>query len=136
MAPLPWRPHLAQLVLHAGPDAAQVDGGHAVEALGRLLGEVAGETDDAGVVERHVQPTIGGDGALDHGGGLRLVRHIAGDADRLATGRGQRIGRGVEGVGVDVGKHDRGARLSERLRGGQPDARTGTGDQGDLAAKS
>ena len=110
-------------------------GGHAVEALGRLLGEVAGEADDAGVVERHVQPAVGSDGALDHRGGLRLVRHVAGDADRLVTGRGQLGGRGVEGVGVDVGEHDSGARLGERLRGGQPDAGAGTGDQGDLTGE-
>ncbi len=106
-----------------------------VEALGRLLGEVAGEADDTGVVERHVQPTIGSDGVLDHGGGLRLVRHVAGDADRLAAGGGQPSGRGVEGVGVDVGEHDSGARLGERLRGGQPDARAGAGDQGDLTGE-
>jgi hypothetical protein len=72
-----------------------------VEALARLLREVAGETEDAGVVECHVQPTVGRDGALDHGGSLRLLRHIARDADRLAAGRGQRRGRGVEGVSVD-----------------------------------
>jgi hypothetical protein len=53
-------------VLHARPDAAQVDGRHAVEALGRFIAKVAGETDDAGVVECHVQPTVGRDGALDH----------------------------------------------------------------------
>ena len=128
MAPLPWRAHLAQLVFHAGPDAAQVDGGHVVEALGRFLGEVAGETDDAGVVERHVQPTIGSDGALDRGGGLRLVRHVAADADRLAAGGGQPSGRGVEGIDVDVSENDSGARFGERLRGGQPDARAGTRD--------
>src|SRR4051794_3196413 len=31
------RAHLAQLVLHAGPDTTQVDGVHAVEVLGQLV---------------------------------------------------------------------------------------------------
>ena len=34
------RAHLAQLVLHAGPDAAQVDRVDAVEAVGGLVGGV------------------------------------------------------------------------------------------------
>ena len=56
--------------------------------------------------------------------------HVAGDPDRLAARGGQPSGRGVKGVGVDVSEHDSGARLGERLRGGQPDARAGAGDQG------
>src|SRR5215207_123711 len=61
------RAHLAEFMLHAGPDTAQIHGGHLVEAFRRLIGEVARETDDAGVVEGHVQPTVGGNGVLDHG---------------------------------------------------------------------
>jgi short chain dehydrogenase len=40
-----------------------------------------------------IQPTIGSTGALNRGDSLRLIRHIAGDPHRLATCRGQRIGR-------------------------------------------
>jgi hypothetical protein len=57
------RAHLAQLVLHAAPDAGEVDRGHAVKALGRLVGRVADVEHDAGVVEGHVEPTEGVDGA-------------------------------------------------------------------------
>jgi hypothetical protein len=93
---------------------------HSVETLGRLLREIAGKTDDASIVERHVQPTIGSDRALDHGSGLRLLGHIARDADRLAAGGGQRSGRGVEGIGVDVSEHDSGARLANACAAASP----------------
>jgi hypothetical protein len=73
---------------------------------------------------------------IDHGGGLRLVRHIAGDPDRLMTGRSKLIGRSAERVPVDVGKYDRGARFSESLDGRKPDAGAGSGDKGDLAPES
>ena len=32
------RAQLAEFMLHAGPDAAQIHGGHVVEALRRLIG--------------------------------------------------------------------------------------------------
>jgi hypothetical protein len=48
------RSHLRELVLHAGPDAAQVDCVDAVEELGRLVGGVGRRCLDPGVVERHV----------------------------------------------------------------------------------
>ena len=90
--------HLEQLVFHAGPDTAQIDGGHGVEGRGRFIGQIAHRAQDTGIVERHVQATEGGDGALDHGGGLRLVRHVAGDTNRLVPGRGQLLGRGAQRV--------------------------------------
>jgi hypothetical protein len=43
--------HLAQLVFHAGPNAAQVDRVHPVEDLGRLVGRVARRGLDPGIVE-------------------------------------------------------------------------------------
>ena len=88
--------HLAQLVLHAGPDAAQVDRADAVEGLGRLVGGVGQREHDAGVVEGHVEPAELGDGALDEGGDLVLVGDVAGDAERPVTGGGQLVGRGAQ----------------------------------------
>jgi hypothetical protein len=103
------RAHLVQLVLHARPDTAQVDRGDPVEVLGRLVGRVAGRDLDAGVVEGHVEPAEGVDRALDEGGNLGLVGHVAGDGERLMTGGGELVGGGAEGVFVDVGEHDGGA---------------------------
>ena len=96
---------------------------------------IAHRAEDTGVVERHVQLTEGGDRALDHGGDLRLVRHVAGDADSPVPGRGQRLGRGAQRVLVDVDEHDGGARLDECLRGRAPDAGARAGDKGDLTRK-
>jgi hypothetical protein len=69
--------HLAELVLHACPDAAQVDRGHAVEVLGRFIGRIGRGNLDAGVVEGHVESAEGGDGAFHHGGDLGFVRDVA-----------------------------------------------------------
>ena len=59
--------HLEQLVFHAGPDTAQIDGDHVVEGTRGFIGQIAHRTQDTGVVERHVQLTEGGNRALDHG---------------------------------------------------------------------
>jgi hypothetical protein len=129
------RAHLTQLVLHAGPDAALVDRGDAVEVLGRLFGGVRRRDHDAGVVEGHVEPAEGVHRAVDEGGDLGLVGHVAGDAERLMTGGGQLVGGGAEPVLVDVGEHDSGAGCGEGLGGVTPHARAGAGDDGDLVAK-
>jgi hypothetical protein len=75
--------HLAELVFHACPDTAQVDRVDTIQALGRLIGRVTRRNLHAGIVERHVQPTEGGNRALDHRGGLSFICHVAGDAGRL-----------------------------------------------------
>lgn len=124
-----------QLVFHASPDTAQIDGGHVIEGPRGFIGQIAHRTQDTGIVERHVQLTEGRDRALDHGRDLRLVRHVAGDADRPVTGRGQLPGRGAQRVLVDIDENDRGARLGECLRGRESDAGAGAGDKGDLALK-
>jgi hypothetical protein len=135
MAPTALGAHLAELMLHARPDTAQINGDHLVEALGRLIGWVASEADDAGIVEGHVQPAVGRDGALDHLGDLHLIRHVAGDADGLLAVRGQPLGRTAERVLIDVGEHHGGTRLGESLHARQPDAGACTSDQGNLAAE-
>jgi hypothetical protein len=127
--------HLEQLVFHASPDTAQIDGGHVIEGPRGFIGQIAHRTQDTGIVERHVQLTEGRDRALDHGRDLRLVRHVAGDADRPVTGRGQLPGRGAQRVLVDIAENDRGARLGECLRGRESDAGTAAGDKGNLALK-
>jgi hypothetical protein len=92
--------HRPELVLHAGPDAAQVDRVHAVERLGRLVGGVGRRDLDAGVVERQVEPTEAVDRAFDQGGDLVLVGHVAGDSERSIPGGGQLVGGGTKGLVV------------------------------------
>ena len=127
--------HLAQFVLHAGPDAAQVDGVDAVEVLGRLVGGVARGDLDAGVVERHVEPAERVDRALDEGGDLVLVGDVAGDGERPMTGGGQLVGGGAKRLLVGVGEDDGGAGAGEGLGGGKAHAGAGAGDDGDLAVE-
>jgi hypothetical protein len=122
MAPLPWLgTHLQQLVFHAGPDTAQVDGDHVVEGTRGFVGQIAHRTQDTGVVEHHVQPTEGGNRALDHGRGLRLVRHVAGHADRPVTNQGKPFGCGAQRalVKITVLKDSLGRRKVVSARGPQ-----------------
>ena len=127
--------HLEQLVFHASPDTAQINGGHVVEGPRGFIGQIPHGTQDTGIVERHVQLTEGRDRALDHGRDLRLVRHVAGDADRPVTGRGQLPSRDAQRVLVDIDENNRGARLGEGFRGREADSGAGAGDKGDLAPK-
>ena len=114
-----FRAHLAKLVLHAGPDAAQVDRGDAVEALGWFVGGVGEREHDPGVVERHVKLAELGDGAIHQRRDLILVGHVAGHADRTVSGGGQLVGRSAQCVLVDVGEHDGRAGRGERAGGVQ-----------------
>ena len=122
-------------MLHARPDAAQVDRVHAVEGLGRFVGGVGRRGLDAGVVEREVEPAEARHGSVYERGDLPLVGHVADDAERL-TARGGQLGRrGPEGLLVAVGKHDGGPGLGERPRRGEPHARAGTGDDGNAVVE-
>jgi len=127
--------HLEQLVFHAGPDTAQIDGDHVVEGTRGFIGQIAHRTQDTGIVERHVQLTEGGNRSLDHGRGLRLVRHVAGHADRPVPGRRKPFGRRAQRALVNIDKNDGGASLGECLRGREPDAGARAGDKGDLILK-
>jgi hypothetical protein len=111
--------HLPQFVLHAGPDAAQVDGVDAVEGVGGFVGGVGRRGPDAGVVERHVETAVGCDGLVDEGGDLLLVGHVALDAEGFMPALPQLCGGGRQDFGVDVSQDDRGSGLAECLRGGQ-----------------
>ncbi len=99
------------------------------------VGRVSGPDLDAGIVERHVESPEGVDRALDEGGDLSLVGHVAGDAERLMTGGDQLVGGCAERILVDVGEHDGGAGCGEGAGGVTPHARAGAGDDGDVAAK-
>src|SRR4051794_2598390 len=122
-------------MLHAGPDAAQVDRADAVEVLGRLVGGVAERKHDAGVVEGHVEAAVLGDGAVDERGDLILVGDVARDAERAVTEVGQLVGGGAKRLLVDVGEHHRGARCGESAGGAEPHAGAGAGAERDLAGE-
>jgi hypothetical protein len=78
--------HLAQLVFHAVPDAAQIDRVHALEFFAADISHFHGRGYHAGVIERGIEATKGGYRLLDHCGYLSLVRDIAADGNRLMAG--------------------------------------------------
>ena len=121
--------HLPQLVLHARPDAAQVDRVHAVEGLGRLVG---------GIGRRSRMPALLN--AKSSRPKASTVRSTSAatcsSSDTSQTtpsawwpAEVSSVGRGPERLLVAVGEHDGGAGLGERLRGGEPHARGGAGDE-------
>jgi hypothetical protein len=126
---------VAELVLHARPDAAEVDRRDAVEALGRLIGGVGEREHDPGVVERHVEPAEVGDGAIHQRGDLVLVGDVAGHAEPAVPGGGQLVRGFAQRLLVDVGEHDRGARGGERARRVEAHAGGGAGDERDLSGE-
>jgi hypothetical protein len=129
------RAHLAQLVLHARPHAAQVDRSDAIELLGRFVSRVGLRRHYAGVVEGHVEPTELGDGAIDEGGDLVLVGDVAGRAERLVARGGQFVGGRTHRVGVDVGEHDGGTGGGEGAGRVESHAGAGAGDERDPVAE-
>jgi len=114
--------HLGELVLHAGPHAAQVDRGQPVERFRRFVGGVADRELDAGVVERHVKAAERVDRSGDHRGDLVLVGDIAPHPEHLMPGCRQLVGDRRQRRLVDVGQHDGGPGFGERTGGGQTHA--------------
>src|SRR5215204_1629286 len=121
--------HLTKLVLHASPDAAEVDRVHAVEGLGRLLGGVRRRGLDPGVVEGEVEPAESRHATADEHGDLLLVRDVTADTDRLVARGGQLLSRGLEGLVVAIGQDNGGASLGERLRRRESHSRGSARDQ-------
>src|SRR5438874_9273390 len=78
--------HLAELVFHAVPDAAQIDPVHALELFATDVSHFHGRRLYAGVIERRIESTKGRYSLLDHCCYLSLVSDIATDADCLVTG--------------------------------------------------
>src|SRR2546421_10680674 len=78
--------HLAQLVLHAVPDAAEIDRVHAIEFFAAGISSFNGRRLHASVVVRRIQATEGGYRLLDHGCYVSLVSDIAADSKRFMVG--------------------------------------------------
>src|SRR6266702_3052063 len=58
--------HLNEFVLHAAPDAAQIDRVYAIELLAAGVGGLRKRALHTGIVERHIQTPECGDGSLHH----------------------------------------------------------------------
>ncbi len=93
IAPLPWsRICRNSCFIHAQTPRRLIRV-HSVEVAGRLICGVARRNHDPGVVERHVEPVERRDGALDKGGDLVFVGHVADDTQRLMACGGQLVVR-------------------------------------------
>src|SRR5208283_5033588 len=77
--------HLQQFVLHATPDAAEIDGVYPVELFAAGVGSFRDEALHTGVVERRIQTAEGRHRLVDHRLDLRLVGNITAHCDGLVT---------------------------------------------------
>jgi hypothetical protein len=78
-----------------------------------IVGSVRRRHLDASIVERHVEPAILCDRAIDHRGHLRLVGDVAGDTDGGAALQNEPLGLLRGEIFVYVGQQDGGAALGE-----------------------
>jgi len=127
--------HLAQLVLHAVPNSAEIDRNHSIEIFATCISGFRDRTLHAGVIERRIEPAKGGHGLLHHRLHLRLISHIAARGNGLVTGGDQLLGCLLNCSFVHVRQHHRGALRSKRLRRGQSHARASASDKCDLVFK-
>ncbi len=120
-------------MLHAGPHSPLVHRDHALKMLAWLIGGVRGRHLNAGIVEGHVEPAVFRDRAVYHRGHLRLVGHVAGNADCVTALVDDPFGLLRGEIAVQVGQHDGGAARGKQARRRKPHAFGGAGDQGNLA---
>src|SRR6266404_3623301 len=78
--------HLAQLVLHAVPDAAQIDPVHTLELFAADISHFQSRRLYAGIIERRIETPESGYSLCDHRCYFSLVGDIATDANGLVTG--------------------------------------------------
>ena len=127
--------HLDEFMLEEGPDAAQVDGIHAVIAFAGLLGQRAHRAEDTGIVIRHVQAPELGDGERDRRLGQFFVRHVAGQHARLTAGRNDRVHRVAQPGFVSIDQYDGSAGIGVSLCSRRSHAGCGASDEGDPPCK-
>src|SRR6266576_5756953 len=124
--------HLAQLVLHAVPDAAQIDPVYAIEFFPAGISHFHGRRLYTGVIERRIEATEGGYSLRNHRCYLSLIRDVATDANRLVTGGNEFFCRSANRSLVDVCQRHRSSRLREISRSGQTHTRTRAGYECDF----
>jgi hypothetical protein len=107
---------------------AEVHGHQRVEVLGLDVLEAPAER-DAGVVDEHRQPPVGG----PHGGGKVGGGRVVGEVQRMRAGldpvRAHPRGGGLEAAGVDVHQRQTAAAPGQRVGQRRTDAAGGAGDQ-------
>ena len=134
-AAAPLLEHLGDLVLHAQPDAAQIDADDAIEFIvGHLIHPQRRPLDRCDV-RGAVQPAVTRNRALDQLSNLRRLGHVATGEKRVAA-RGANLSKGfLAAAPVDIRDRDLGARARKRNRTCPRDARGAAGDQNDLSVK-
>ena len=98
--------HLAQLILHAVPDAAQIDSVYAIEFFAAGISQFHGRRLYAGVVERRIEATEGRYSLRNHRCYLSFVRDIAKDANRFVAGSDEFFCRRPNRILIHIGKRD------------------------------
>src|SRR2546421_7575160 len=98
--------HLAQLVLHAVPDAAEIDRVHAIEFFAAGISGFNGRRLHASVVVRRIQATEGGYRLLDHCCHLTIIAHVAAKSESLTTGGFELRCLDTHRFLLDVRQHD------------------------------
>jgi hypothetical protein len=127
--------HLLQFVLHAAPNAAQVDPNHAIPVFAGAVGGRGDARHHPGVVERGVQSAELGNSSVHHSLNLCVVTHIAAEGDCPMASGHQLLGFRLHGVFSEVGHHNGRACLGKRLRRRQPHAGGCSGHECHLATK-
>ena len=127
--------HLAQFVFHAAPNAPKIDRIHAVKLFAARIGSFHCGALHAGIVERSIQLSEGGDGLLNHRCHLTVVRYVAADGECLVARCDQVIGCSTHRFLMLARQRHRRARLGEGFRGRQTYARPGAGNECDFVLK-
>ena len=133
--------HLRNLVLQAQEYAREIDSQHGVERgltefVQALASRANGSSGNAGIVERAVDPPIGGDGARHHRGHIGFHGYVAPDRNGLTAGRvdqGDGCSRVLLGT---VGHRHARALACHRKRSRPSDARGPAGHQRHLAIEN
>ena len=114
-------------VLDPGGDTAQVDGHGEVELVEIERGDRTDGTDDAGVVEHHIETAEGRHREVDGRRYGRLVGHIGDDE---TARRAEFVDEGPTPLVLDLGDDHAGALGNEPAGGGGTESAPGAGDDG------
>jgi len=93
-------------LLHAAPNASQVDRHHAIPLLTADLSRVDAALHDASVVERGVEPPERGHGPVNHGRHLGVIGDVAANGEGLAAAGTETLGGRTHRVLAPVCEHD------------------------------
>ena len=127
--------HLHDFILHAQPDAAQVDLDDAIEFLVGDLVDAPRSAFDRGDVGGAIQAPVLGHDTLDQSLDVRGRGDVATGEERVAAGLLNHPERLLAAAPVDIRDCDLGAVARERDRGGAADTRGASGYRNDFTVK-